>query len=156
MREKCAALYQAMKDRDVVGVVCFTKTDQSEPRLAALLPLFTEEAQAPLGFSMLELPFADDIRHPEVKSDALGYSVECAQDGISIAEDVVRKHPVPPEYYPGVALNPHIQAHFSLLSNLVLDEETMEQEHHLVTDDVDCNASLLLALNEFKEHHLLH
>ncbi len=157
MREKCGALHREMKEKQVIGVCCFTKSDQSEPRLGAILPLYTDLEQAPLGFTMVDLPFADDIRHPEQKSDALGHPTESTHGGISIAENVIKKFPAPVEYHPGVAINPHIQAHFSVLNQILLDQEEMGQENPLITDTrTDLDSSLVEALNEFKEHHLLH
>lgn len=160
MREKCTALHRAMAARSVVGICCFVKTDQSEPRLAAILPLSANETKIPLGFSMMELPFADDIRHPEQMVDVLGDPIENTPEGDRLAEDLVRKHPARPEHYPGVAVNPHIQAHFSVLSSLLFEEQELDLlKHCLVSDDGALEESLHLklgVLNDLKNHFSLH
>lgn len=158
-RQKCAALHKAMVEREVVGVCGFIKSDQSEPRLAAILPLSTrtshDQSNMPLGFSMVELPFADDIRHPEDQSGVLEPSIVSTKGGIALAVDVIKKHPASPVHYPGVAANPQIRWHFSVLHNLIFDDKEQQEDNCLPVEDDFLHTSLLESLIAFKNHHSL-
>jgi len=101
------------------------------------------------GFAVIELPFADDIRHPEGKEDVFGKPVSITQSGIGAAQEVIRCHQAHPNNTPGVAENPHIRRHFSLLEALLLDRpDVLSQPLEL-----DNGARLVSALQAFADHH---
>lgn len=153
--QNCTAMYNALVKRSVVAVCGFVKSDQSEPRLAAVLPF---PASRPMdetdcreefnGFAVIELPFADDIRHPEGKEEVFGKPVSITQSGIELAQEVIRSYQAHPNEHPGVAENPHIKRHFSLLEALLLDRPD------LVSESTDSESGILAhTLQAFADHH---
>ncbi|KAI8111354.1 hypothetical protein M9434_004926 [Picochlorum sp. BPE23] len=153
--QNCTAIYNALVKRSVVAVCGFVKSDQSEPRLAAVLPF---PASRPMdetdcreefnGFAVIELPFADDIRHPEGKEEVFGKPVSITQSGIELAQEVIRSYQAHPNEHPGVAENPHIKRHFSLLEALLLDRPDV------VSESTDSESGILAhTLQAFADHH---
>lgn len=152
----CTAIYNALVERSVVAVCGFVKSDQSEPRLAAVLPFPSsrpvdagECRQEFNGFAVIELPFADDIRHPEGKEDVFGNPVSITPSGIGLAREVIRSYQAHTNEHPGVAENPHIKRHFSLLEAQLLDRPDLMSQ----APDSENGISLAQTLQAFADHH---
>ena len=123
--KRCKALHDVMVERDVFALCGFIRSDQTEPRLAAFIPSLSKETGEALGFSLLELPFADDIRHPERATDAMGKPQHASAIGTLCAEKLVSLHRVRKSDLPGVAMNPAVERHFAVLESMLLDRPTL-------------------------------
>ena len=123
--KRCKALHDVMVERDVLALCGFIRSDQTEPRLAAFIPSLSKETGEALGFSLLELPFADDIRHPECAADAMGKPQHASAIGTLCAEKLVSLHRVRKSDLPGVAMNPAVERHFAVLESMLLDRPTL-------------------------------
>ena len=86
-----------------------------------MLSCASKETGQALGFSMIELPFADDIRHPENEVEALGKPQHCPAMGAKCAEKLVSLHRVVKSELPGVAAHPQVRQHFAVIQSLLLD-----------------------------------
>ena len=115
------ALHDVMVEQAVLAVCGFIKSEHAEPRLTAVLPCASKETGQALGFSMMELPFADDIRHPENEVEALGKPQHCPAIGAKCAEKLVSLHRVDKSDLPGVATHPQVRQHFAVIQSLLLD-----------------------------------
>ena len=121
VRRRFKALHDVMVEQAVLAVCGFIKSEHSEPRLTAMLPCASKETGQALGFSMIELPFADDIRHPENEVEALGKPQHCPAMGAKCAEKLVSLHRVVKSELPGVAAHPQVRQHFAVIQSLLLD-----------------------------------
>jgi hypothetical protein len=123
-KQHCRALHDTMAERDILAVCGFIKAELAEPRLAAVIPYFSRDDGSPWGFSLMELPFSDDIRHPENSVD-LKKVPELPPSGVHSAEKLIDSHRVKCSEYPGVAVNPHIRRHFDVIRAVLLDKESL-------------------------------
>ena len=161
MRDICAALHQSMVEQNIIAVCGYVKSDQSEPRLAAVVPFSSQTYNQPIGFYLHELPYGDDIRHPERTSDSFGEpTTAMTSNAIGLAENIVRLHRTAPEFRPGVAQNPHIRRHAAVLEAMASDSlgdwiveegQPLLARNDPVTRDPDLEAAHL----RFKKHYSL-
>ena len=161
MRDTCAALHQTMVEQDVIAVCGYVKSDQSEPRLAAVIPFSSQTSGQCIGFYLHELPFGDDIRHPERTLDSFGEpTTAMTSSTIALAENIVRLQRVAPEFHPGVAQNPHIRRHAAVLEAMASDtlgDWIVEEGQPLLArnDPVIRDPDLVAAHLRFKQHYSL-
>lgn len=153
--QRCNALHNVMVEQSVIAVCGLIIKAQTEPRIVAVMPSTSKETGKALGFSVMELPFADDIRLPEY-SDALGKPQHASAIGSKSAEKIVAMHRVTKSDLPGIAQHPHVQRHFAVLQSLLLDRPTLDDEEYgakIVGGAMsrDCQ----LAYEEFKRLHNL-
>lgn len=120
-RRRFKALHDVMVEQAVLAVCGFIKSEHSEPRLTAVLPCTSKETGQALGFSMIELPFADDIRHPEDEVEAMGKPQHCPAIGAKCAEKLIALHRVGRSELPGVAAHPQVRQHFAVIQSVLLD-----------------------------------
>ncbi|KAG8906390.1 ATP-dependent DNA helicase II subunit 1 [Tulasnella sp. 403] len=141
------ALLKAMLNRDKVALVRFMPRRGATPSFAVLLPQaslsppfafcsrpdlrwglalngkaekVTEQGQqAPPGFHVIALPFADDIREPPVK-ELKGASVELTDAACQIIGKLTLKGQ---GYVPDTYLNPALGLHYGFLQATAFNEE---------------------------------
>ena len=140
-RKRFKALHDVMSEQNVLAVCGLIKSEQSEPRLTAVLPCSSKETGQALGFSMMELPFADDLRHPEGVVEALGEPQNCHAMGSACAEKLVDLHRLERSAMPGVAPHPHLRQHFATIQSLVLDRP-LEDGVHASQAGNDCGSDV--------------
>lgn len=105
-----------MQDRDVCALCIFVRSERSEPRLVSLVPLSCPCHS--LGLAMIELPYCDDIRHPEERAEFLGSPVLSDQHAIGLASEIIQEFQLPSQYFPGGIQNPQAKRHFTVLESL--------------------------------------
>ncbi len=150
------SLLRSMASRKVVAVVRFNRISSAAPRIAVLLPQLEVVDEdgcqvSPIGFQLLQLPFAHDIRfNPLAKVDVVpsAEQVEAASAvvlGMQLAEDFC--------YFRDVE-SPSIQQYYSVLQAVALNEGapewTAEQNDRMQPDAelLAANEEPLLALRE--------
>ena len=142
-----SGLAAAMQDRDVCALCVFVKSERSEPRLVSLVPLSYQCHS--LGLAMIELPYCDDIRHPEERAEFLGAPVPSDEHVIDLASKIIQEFQLTSQYVPGGIQNPQVKRHFTVLESLATgvdwDDESLLPQ---------LDKEMLLAQDERKENLL--
>jgi len=117
------ALLKATLNRDKVILARFMPRRASVPSFAALVPQaekVTEQGQqAPPGFHMIALPFADEIRAPPFEL-LKGAEEQQTDAACKIIEKLTLKSQ---GYVPDTYLNPSLSLHYGLLQATAFNEE---------------------------------
>ncbi|KAG9028838.1 ATP-dependent DNA helicase II subunit 1 [Tulasnella sp. UAMH 9824] len=116
------ALLKATINRNKVALVRFLPRRASTPVFAALLPQaekVTEQGQqVPPGFHVITLPFADDIRAPD-----LGELKGAAEEQTDLACKIIEKLTLKGQgYVPDTYLNPALGLHYGQLQATAFNE----------------------------------
>ncbi|KFM22653.1 ATP-dependent DNA helicase 2 subunit KU70 [Auxenochlorella protothecoides] len=113
------ALHSAMLDQDQVAFGVFARSHSGGLRLVALLPqeaVSDEEGSqlAAPGFHVIYLPFADDVRQPEMDRAFTGSQVVEPTAAQVAAADALIAHLQLGEFSSDIIANPHLQRHYQV------------------------------------------
>lgn len=111
-----SALLEAMLEGNVMAVCCLVRGPSAEPRLVALLPqreVTSEDTGTmitPAGMNMIYLPFADDMRYPELDSSFTGVEKpQPTQAAVDVAAEMIASLDLGDDFDPADIPNPHMQ-----------------------------------------------
>ena len=137
------------------------------PRLVALLPQAETIDEIgtqtkPPGFNMINLPFADDIRHLRFNEDGEGEgegenvnsasAIIASHEQIDKAKALINKLALPGRYDPDAYDNPVLQRHYANLQALALDQEPEGDSQDCTMPAYDrIKMRAETEINEFKE-----
>lgn len=134
-----------MQDKDVCALCILVKSERSEPRLVSLVP-FPRQYQS-LGLGMIELPYCDDIRHPEERTEFLGSPVSSDEQTIRLASEIIQENQIPSQYSSGGIHNPQARRHFTILECVATGGEWNDESQLPQLDK-----EMLLVQNDRKEY----
>lgn len=136
-----AALHHGMLMRQVLALCMFVRSEYSEPRLSALLPHTlpgnNSNSEKAVCFSLIEVPFSNDIRNPETKEEFLGEPVSRNHAGMALASAFIREFRLSNDNMPGLARNPHMMRHYSTLESLALGDDWSDDENEQHQNDFE-------------------
>ncbi|KAL6774639.1 KU70 [Auxenochlorella protothecoides x Auxenochlorella symbiontica] len=150
------ALHSAMLDQDQVAFGVFARSHSGGLRLVALLPqeaLSDEEGiqLAAPGFHVIYLPFADDLRQPEMDRAFTGSQVVEPTAAQVAAADALIAHLQLGEFSSDIIANPHLQRHYQVLEALAMGEEPGEDVMDDTLPDVEAFRAVGPVVRAFRE-----
>ncbi|KAG7671655.1 hypothetical protein Ndes2526B_g09174 [Nannochloris sp. 'desiccata'] len=136
-----ASLLTAMIEREVIAVCTLVRGPRSEPRLVALVPqqeVSSEETGAmitPAGMYMHYLPFADEIRYPELDTGFTGTErPQPSQEAVDVAAELIAALNLYDGFDPADIPNPHMQHWLKMVEQKAI---TLEAENEGDSDEDD-------------------
>jgi ATP-dependent DNA helicase 2 subunit 1 len=149
------SLLRNMAEKDVLAVVRFNRVASAMPRLAVLLPQLEQVDEdgcqtAPIGFQLMQLPFANDIRFNPLNP----VDIALGGDHVDAATRVVEGMRLPADFsYFRDIESPSIQQYYSVLQAVALNEGQPEWtvENDRMQPDPDLVTANEEACAAFKE-----
>lgn len=147
------SIFNEMLVAGVMGVATMVANDKSPPKLMAVVAVeqvtYEDEDSGrvaqlePPGFQLIQMPWADDIRHPEGDPQFAGRTHPGAPpDAVAAAESMMAAMQMDPlNTFSGAWPNPFLQRHYQVLEHLAMAEDIPVQS--LMDDHTLPDARLL-------------
>ena len=140
------ALIHEMQRKDKIAIVRVQVRDNAQVRFCALLPSYPKHANddTPMGFQLIVLPFADDIRDLDTIFDAAGFDQQKREQNIVDTLSKQEKDSARPliknlsiNFDSRNFENPTIQKFYSGLQAMALQEKEPEPVQDLLQPDYE-------------------
>eukprot|EP01121_Diplochlamys_sp_Union-15-3_P011126 TRINITY_DN3189_c0_g1_i8.p1 TRINITY_DN3189_c0_g1~~TRINITY_DN3189_c0_g1_i8.p1 ORF type:complete len:423 (+),score=69.93 TRINITY_DN3189_c0_g1_i8:321-1589(+) len=144
-----SAILDRMLALDKIAICKFSARNNNLPSMVALLPQREEthddsSQKTPPGFHLIHLPFAEDIRNPNIEKQP-----SADTDQILKAKMLVKKLRI--VFDSTKFENPALQKHYASLQDVALERKELEEVPDYVTPDEEGMMRFKKIITEFKD-----
>ena len=128
------ALARTMDTEHKMAIIIIVPRQNTLLKFAALVPKWNnEEKEKVIGFTMIFLPFADDIRDPSSLPQATDGIVKPSSDQVKAAKAMINQLKLPRLEYADF-FNPNLQHFYYSLEDIALEKQTEQPLDTLLPD----------------------